>query len=82
MLQAPGDASRWFVVEQAGLVRAFDNNATVNTTQAFLDIRGRVFNSGEAGLLGLAVHPNFAANGRAFVNYSASVGGSIRSITS
>ena len=82
MMQAPGDASRWFVLEQAGLVRAFDNNAAVNTTQAFLDIRNRVFFSGEAGLLGLALHPNFAVNGRAYVNYSASVGGSIRSITS
>ncbi len=82
MLQAPGDATRWFVLEQAGLVRAFANNAAVNATQAFLDIRGRVFNSGEAGLLGMALHPNFATNGRAYVNYSASVGGSIRSVTS
>ena len=82
MLQAPGDASRWFVLEQAGLVRAFDNNAAVSATQAFLDIRARVFNSGEAGLLGLAFHPGFATNGRAYVNYSASVGGSIRSVTS
>ena len=82
MLQVPGDSSRWFVLEQAGLVRAFDNNAAVNTTQAFLDIRGRVFNSGEAGLLGMAFHPDFAANGRAYVNYSESVGGQIRSITS
>jgi uncharacterized repeat protein (TIGR03806 family) len=82
MLQAPGDASRWFVLEQAGLVRAFDNDAAVNTTQVFLDIRNRVFNSGEAGLLGFAFHPNFAMNGRAYVNYSVSVGGSVRSITS
>ena len=82
LMQAPGDASRWFVLEQAGLVRAFDNNAAVNTTQALLDIRGRVFNSGEAGLLGLAFHPDFATNGRAYLNYSASVGGSIRSVTS
>jgi uncharacterized repeat protein (TIGR03806 family) len=81
MLQVPGDASRWFVLEKGGLVRAFDNNATVAATQAFLDISGRVFNSGEAGLLGLAFHPDFGVNGRAYVNYSASVGGSIRSIT-
>jgi uncharacterized repeat protein (TIGR03806 family) len=82
MLQAPSDASRWFVLEKGGLVRAFDNDASVTTTQAFLDISGRVFNSGEAGLLGLAFHPDFGANGRAYVNYSASVGGSIRSVTS
>jgi uncharacterized repeat protein (TIGR03806 family) len=82
LLQAPGDASRWFILEKVGLVREFDNNPAVSTTQVFLDIRGRVFNSGEAGLLGLAFHPDFAANGRAYVNYSASVGGSVRSITS
>ena len=28
LLQAPGDGSRWFVVEQAGTVRVFDNVAT------------------------------------------------------
>lgn len=82
MLQAPGNAARWFVLEKRGVVRAFENIPGVTTTQDFLDIQSRVFNSGEAGLLGLAIHPQFATNGRAYVNYSASVGGSVRSITS
>jgi glucose/arabinose dehydrogenase len=82
MKQAPLDASRWFVVEQAGLIRAFDNDAAVPATLEFLDIRDRVSFSGEAGLLGLALHPDFAVNGRAFVNYSHVAGGSLRSITS
>jgi len=85
MLQAPGDSSRWFVVEQNGIIRVFNNSETVATSQVFLDISDRVVQLGqsEAGLLGLAFHPNFATNGRAFVNYSnpPSGGGSLRSIT-
>jgi glucose/arabinose dehydrogenase len=82
MKQAPLDASRWFVVEQAGLIRVFDNDEAVTATLDFLDIRARVIFSGEAGLLGLAFHPDFAVNGRAFVNYSELAGGTRRSITS
>jgi glucose/arabinose dehydrogenase len=36
----------------------------------FLDIGSRVGSGGERGLLGLAVHPGFAQNGRFFVNYT------------
>ena len=36
----------------------------------FLDIAGRVLAGGERGLLGLAFHPRFSANGRFFVNYT------------
>ena len=82
LIQAPQDDTRWFVLEQVGIIHAFDNNPAVMTTQVFLDIRGRVFKQGEAGLLGLAFHPLFAANGLAYVNYTASVSGSLRSITS
>jgi glucose/arabinose dehydrogenase len=82
MKQAPLDASRWFVVEQAGLIRTFANDEAVPEALDFLDIRARVSFSGEAGLLGLAFHPDFAVNGRAYVNYSNLSGGTLRSITS
>jgi uncharacterized repeat protein (TIGR03806 family) len=82
MLQAPGDASRWFVVEQGGLIRAFANDEAVPATSDFLDMRARVHLGRETGLLGLAFHPDFAANGRAFVNYVARSGGVFRSVTS
>ena len=36
----------------------------------FLDLAGRVLAGGERGLLGLAFHPQFAANRRFFVNYT------------
>jgi len=61
MLQAPNDASQWFVVEQGGLVRMFDNAPNVAATSTFIDISDRVtFPAGsEAGLLGMAFHPQF-----------------------
>ena len=84
MLQAPGDASRWFVLEQEGVIRVFDNSQTVATSRVFLDIQGRVYkiSQSEAGLLGLAFHPNFATNRLAYVNYITQTGGVFKSITS
>ena len=72
--QAPGDGSdRIFVVEQAGVIKVFDNSPRYRLHQSFLDIRGRVRDQGnEEGLLGLAFHPAFAANGYFFVDYTAS----------
>jgi glucose/arabinose dehydrogenase len=62
-----GDGSgRLFVVEQAGVVKAWDGN----TATTYLDITGRVQAGGERGLLGLAFHPGFEENGRLFVHYT------------
>ena len=86
MLQAPGDSTRWFILERSGLIHVFDNNSAVSTTQVFVDLRDRVLRLGqsEAGLLGLAFHPDFATNGRAFINYSMGTysGGSLVAVTS
>jgi glucose/arabinose dehydrogenase len=70
MLQAPGDNTRWFVVEQAGHVRVFNNDPMVTTATDFIDISGSVTFDGEAGLLGMAFHPNFPANPRVYLFYS------------
>ena len=72
--QTPGDGSdRIFVVEQAGVIKVFDNSSGAASTETFLDIKSRVRDQGnEEGLLGLAFHPNFASNGYFFVNYTAS----------
>jgi uncharacterized repeat protein (TIGR03806 family) len=79
MLQAPGDDSRWFVVEQGGIVKTFANtNATSAVTQ-FIDLQGPVRSGGEAGLLGMAFDPAFASNGRVYLSYTAdpTVAGSV-----
>jgi len=82
LTQAPGDLSRWFVVEQGGLVSVFEDNPAVAATQKFIDLSGKVNFAGEASLLGLAFHPDFATNGLAYVNYVESVSGTLRSVTS
>jgi glucose/arabinose dehydrogenase len=81
MKQAPNDASRWFVAEQGGRIRVFDNEPDANTAADFVDLRSRVHLNGEAGLLGMAFHPDFATNGLVYLNFSELVGGVVRSVT-
>ena len=64
----PGDLNRQFVVEKTGKIRIIRNEALVPTP--FLDISGKVSNGSEQGLLGLAFHPQYAANGLFVVNYT------------
>ncbi|MET0533831.1 MAG: PQQ-dependent sugar dehydrogenase [Steroidobacter sp.] len=72
MLQAPGNNRRWFVLQQAGLVKWFDT-ASPTVTSNFIDLTERVNFGGfgsETGLLGMAFHPNFPADNRVFVSYT------------
>jgi glucose/arabinose dehydrogenase len=69
--QAPGDSSRWFVVEQGGRVMTFANQANVATASAFVDISARLESGGEEGLLGLAFHPQYPTNPRVYLSYTA-----------
>jgi glucose/arabinose dehydrogenase len=73
-LQHAGDnTNRIFVVEQAGEIFVFKNEATVSTKKLFIDLKRKVEDSGnEEGLLGLAFHPNYKTNGYFYVNYTAS----------
>ena len=76
MMQAPGDSSRWFVVEKAGVVWEFPNDpdASLNDVAQFADLTNRVDSSPtEAGLLGMAFHPGFNTNGQVFLSYTRSV---------
>src|SRR6056297_3091996 len=73
----PVDAERLYVVEQGGLIRAFDNDPDATSADIYLNIADRVSSGGERGLLGLAFHPDYADNGYVFVNYT--VGSPLRS---
>ncbi len=69
-----GDGSgRLFLVDQTGIIQIIDAAGQVLPTP-FLDLSSQIvtLNTGydERGLLGLAFHPNYAANGRFFVRYS------------
>jgi glucose/arabinose dehydrogenase len=70
MLQAPGDGSRWFVVEQAGRVRVFANTPQAAVFDTFADITDRVTSGGEMGLLGMAFHPDYPTDARVFLSYT------------
>lgn len=72
LIQAPGNGSRWFVVEQGGHVRAFDNDpgATMADVGLFIDIDDRVESGGEMGLLGMAFHPDFPSDPRVYLSYT------------
>src|SRR5689334_14007215 len=71
-----GDGSnRLFVVEQDGVIVVRQPSTSVAST--FLDIRPKISAGGERGLLGLAFHPEYAANGRFFVYYTRAADGAI-----
>ncbi|MGY6553786.1 MAG: PQQ-dependent sugar dehydrogenase [Wenzhouxiangella sp.] len=68
-LSHAGDGSgRLFVVRQNGVIESFvaGSPATV-----FMNLSAPLSTGGERGLLGLAFHPEFASNGRFFLNYTA-----------
>ena len=60
--------NRLFIVEQPGRIKVLGPGTTTPTV--FLDITSKVLSGGERGLLGLAFHPQYAANRRFFVNYT------------
>ena len=64
----PGDADRLFIVEKGGRIRIVRNGSLL--AAPFLDLSAKVSGGGEQGLLGLAFHPDYAANGRFVVDYT------------
>src|ERR1044071_6102318 len=72
---APGDSARLFVVEQGGRIRVLHHDTTL--TRPFLDIHTAVLSGGERGLLSVAFHPQYRANGRFYVYYT-NLNGDIR----
>jgi len=74
MVQAPLDSAHWYVTEQAGLVKRFDNKPDAAAPTTILDIQMNVDSPAtgfdELGLLGIAFHPNFATNHYVYLLYS------------
>ena len=74
---APGDNSRLFIVEQgpdngtAANIRVFDLNTRTLSPTPFLTVNNITADGNEQGLLGLVFHPDYANNGRFFVNVTA-----------
>ncbi|HAN30154.1 MAG TPA: hypothetical protein DCQ06_01020 [Myxococcales bacterium] len=82
-LTHPHDGTdRIVVVERSGKVWAFENSPSVTSKSLVLDISSKVSTAGEGGLLSVAFHPKFKANGRLFLSYTSIVNGSFSSVFS
>ena len=66
----PGDPNRLFILEKdSGRVVILDLRTNQVLPQAFYDVPNtEMTNDGERGLLGLAFHPDYATNGRFYLN--------------
>jgi hypothetical protein len=71
----PGDGGRLLVTDQTGVIRSVDLASGASAT--VLDLSSEVSQVGEQGLLGLAVHPDFWANGRVYVFFSNNAGDTV-----
>jgi glucose/arabinose dehydrogenase len=68
---APVGDERLFIIEQRGVIKILQNGLVLPTP--FLDIDNLVpdiTGNDERGLLGLAFHPGYAANGQFYVDYT------------
>jgi uncharacterized repeat protein (TIGR03806 family) len=73
MLQAPGDDSRWFVLEKGGRVRVFANDPAVTSFDAdLIDLNASftVNDDSEGGLLGMAFAPDFATSDEVYLSWT------------
>ena len=65
---ADDGSNRLFILERGGVVKVLQPGSSTPTV--FLDIHTKLVAGGEQGLLGLAFHPQYAANRRFFVYYT------------
>jgi glucose/arabinose dehydrogenase len=79
LLQAPGDANRWFVVEQGGIVKVVEDGPGSTRAEVFIDLTSVVSDGGETGLLGMAFDPDFASNGAVYLSYTGDPAGVLTS---
>jgi glucose/arabinose dehydrogenase len=71
-LTTPAGDDRLFIVEQTGRIRIVKDGVVLATP--FLDLSSKVSGGNEQGLLSMAFHPDYGANGRFYVNYTGNDG--------
>jgi glucose/arabinose dehydrogenase len=64
----PADPTQIFIAEKGGVVRVAD--VETGESSVFLDISDRVNEAQDRGLLGIALHPDFAENGYIYLYYT------------
>jgi glucose/arabinose dehydrogenase len=65
----PGDSGRLFIVQQNGQIRILSLATGALNPSPFLTLTGLIA-GGEQGLLGMAFDPNYAANGKFYLNFT------------
>jgi glucose/arabinose dehydrogenase len=76
-ITAPDDGTgRLFVAAQDGTIWVVEADGSV-LPDPMIDLGPRLRSGGEQGLLGLAVHPQFPTDPRAFVNYTDTAGDTV-----
>jgi uncharacterized repeat protein (TIGR03806 family) len=68
LTQRSDDDERWYLATQSGYVYTF-TNADPNPS-VFVDMRDVLAEAPEAGLLGIAFHPQFASNGYVYLSFT------------
>ena len=63
----PDGSGRMLAVERTGLIRIVTPSTGAVNGTPFLDVRSQIATDGERGLLGLALAPDYATSGRAYV---------------
>ncbi|MCB9851929.1 MAG: PQQ-dependent sugar dehydrogenase [Phycisphaerales bacterium] len=66
----PGDTGRLFIVTQVGRIYIYNLVTQTMNATPFLDIQSQTTTDGERGLLGMAFHPNYASNGKFYINHT------------
>lgn len=71
----PGDYNRLFIMCQGGQVYILKlAGNTLDLTKPYLDISSSIQAGGEQGLLGMAFDPNYASNGKFYLNFTVAGG--------
>jgi len=71
LLQAPNDATQFYVIEQDGLIKAFQNSPSVSTTRVFLNMGPKIYATARTGVMSMAFHPRWPTIPLVFVAYNA-----------
>lgn len=72
LVRPPTSSDYWYAVSQLGKIWRFHDKADSDALELVLDWSQRIESFGEAGLLGLAFHPDFHRNATAYIYYSPS----------
>lgn len=69
-VQPQGRNQHWYAISQNGQVYRFANDPAANSLELVLDLESTTYSTAnEAGLLGIALHPNYTDNGWIFLYY-------------